>query len=82
MINGSSIDYQWYSTVIILCSKFAYFHRVGGWVGGWVGGRNLIIKTISAELDCAELGNRNIIKACKKHLQKLLKYAKGLLETC
>ena len=38
MINGSSIDYQWYSTVIILCSKFAYFHRVGGWVGGWVGG--------------------------------------------
>ena len=27
-----------------------------GWLGGWVGGRNFIIKTISAELDCAELG--------------------------
>ena len=30
-----------------------------GWVGCWVGGRNLIIKTISAELDCAELGKMN-----------------------
>ena len=29
---------------------------------GWVGGRNLIIKTISAELDCAELGNTTKIK--------------------
>ena len=30
---------------------------VVGWMVGWMGGRNLIIKTISAELDCAELGN-------------------------
>ena len=38
MMNGSSIDYQSYSTVNMRCSKFAYFHRVGGWVVGWVGG--------------------------------------------
>ncbi len=49
-MNGSSIDYQLYSTVNMHYSKFAYFHRVGG--------RNLIIKTISAELDWAELGNK------------------------
>ena len=55
-MNGCSIDYQLYSTVNMHCSKFAYFHRVGGWFGGWVDGRNLIIKTISAELDWAELG--------------------------
>ena len=30
----------------------------GGWVGGWVGGRNLIIKTISAELDYVERGKK------------------------
>ena len=29
----------------------------GGWVTGWEVGWNLIIKTISDELDCAELGN-------------------------
>ena len=51
-MNESSIYYQLYITVNMRCSIFAYFHRVGGWVGG----RNLIIKTISAELDCAELG--------------------------
>ena len=36
----------------------------GGWSGGWVGGRvgcrNLIIKTISAELDYAELAVKKI----------------------
>ena len=53
MMNGSSIDYQLYSTVNLCCSKFAYFH----WVGGWLGGQNLIIKTISAEMDWAELGD-------------------------
>ena len=30
---------------------------MGGWVGGWFSGQNLIIKTISAEMDWAELGD-------------------------
>ena len=51
-MNGCSIDYQLYSTVNMHCSKCAWV------VVGWVGGRNLIINTISAELDCAELGNK------------------------
>ena len=49
---GYSIIHQLYSIGNMRCSKFAYFHRVGGWFSG----RNLIIKTISAELDWAELG--------------------------
>ena len=57
-MNGCSIDYQLYSTVNMHWSKFAYFQRMGGWLGG----RNLIIKTISAELDCAELGNYSLLQ--------------------
>ena len=34
-MNGCSIDYKLYGTVNKRCSKFAYFHLVGGWVGGW-----------------------------------------------
>ena len=37
------------SAANLCCHEFAYFQ--------WVGGRELMIKTISAELDCAELGN-------------------------
>ena len=48
-----SVDQCFYSAVNLCCSKFAYFQLVGGVLGG----QNLIIKTISAELDCAELGN-------------------------
>ena len=31
---------------------------VCGWFAGWEVGWNLIVKTISDELDCAELGKR------------------------
>ena len=55
-MNGSSIDYQLYSTVNMHYSKFSYFHRVDG--------RNLIKKTISAELDWAELGNKENKNCC------------------
>ena len=37
-MNHSSIDYQLHNTVNMRCSKFAYFHGLGGWVGGGVGG--------------------------------------------
>ena len=32
-------------------------------------GRNLIIKSISAELDCAELGKKGVLSLAKKNLK-------------
>ena len=43
MMNGSSTDYQLYSTLICVAVNLLTFtgwvdRWVGGWLGGWVGG--------------------------------------------